>query len=204
MGEPKALVTVAGVPMARRVADALSAAGAEPVVLQGGPRSTGDVLGLPVVADEWPGEGPLAALATATAWAADLGAVLVVVAACDQPSLTASSIRSLVDAATGPGARSGTPVAGTVAVTPDGRRHPFPSVWATSAAPALRGLVAQGARRADAAWGLGVAEVAVEPGLVVDIDTPGELRAHRADRAGRGGTSDPRAASTTGEDHPFP
>lgn len=186
--------------MARRVADVLADAGAQPVVLQGGPRSTGEALGLSVLDDEWPGEGPLAALATATAWAAAGGAELVVVAACDQPALTSPVVRTMVDALVG-AVTPGRGVGGSVAITPDGRRHPFPSVWATRIAPTLRSKVERGERRADGAWSEGVIEVAVTPGVLVDLDTPEDLLAHRAARHAAGGTG---PGPTAAPDQRFP
>ncbi len=59
MGRTKALVEVDGTPMASRVADALSAAGCEPVVLYGGDPIELAPLDRPVLPDRYPGEGPL-------------------------------------------------------------------------------------------------------------------------------------------------
>lgn len=168
MGREKAAVEVAGAPMAARVAAAMRAAGATPIAVVGGRGGLARPLGLDHVEDRWPGEGPLAGLATATRWAAAEGALWVLVAACDQPNLRPRLLRDLVAAVDDV-------VAGAVTVTPDGREHPFPSAWRTSSAPDLERLVEAGARRADAAFALGVASVAADPLEVVDVDRPEDV-----------------------------
>ncbi len=72
-GIDKALVEVGGVAMARRVADALRAGGAEPVVAVGGDRSALGRIGLDGVDDRHPGEGPLGGVCTALAAAERAG-----------------------------------------------------------------------------------------------------------------------------------
>lgn len=172
MGSAKPLVDVAGRPLAARVAEALEAAGASPVVLVGGPDAVGRALGRVVVADRWPGEGPLGGIASAVAWArTQADADLVVVAACDQPGLTPATVSALIDALTAPDS----PVAGAVVATSDGRRHPFPAVWRVSAADDLMALVASGARRADAGHALGVTTVTRPASELVDLDTPADV-----------------------------
>ena len=85
MGRDKALLEVDGQPMAVRVADALTGAGASEVFCVGGDADGLRVHGLRVVPDERPGEGPLGGLVTALRAARY---DLVVVLACDlvQPS----------------------------------------------------------------------------------------------------------------------
>ncbi|MGN6693656.1 MAG: molybdenum cofactor guanylyltransferase, partial [Aquihabitans sp.] len=126
------------------------------------------------VPDRWPGEGPLAGLATAVAaGAASEGVAIVVVAACDQPDLPAELVADLVHAlAAGPAEAAASAVR-----SPDGRLHPFPSAWRTSVAGDLGRRVEAGERRADAAFALGhVIEVAGDPGLLHDLDTPDDVR----------------------------
>ena len=65
MGQDKALVELDGTALARRVADALAAAGAGRVVAVGGDTDALSARGLRVVPDRWPGEGPLGGLLTA-------------------------------------------------------------------------------------------------------------------------------------------
>ena len=62
MGSDKALIEIDGRPMARRVADGLSAAGAATVVAIGGDERALRASGLEVRPDRWPGEGPLGAV----------------------------------------------------------------------------------------------------------------------------------------------
>lgn len=178
MGRSKATVEVAGVPMATRVADAMRSAGAATVVLGGGSPAEGAELGLEVVADRWPGEGPLAGMATAVRWAAEEDAEIVLLAACDQPNLSTALFTHLAEALSDSAYPS---VTGSVVVTPDGRIHPFPAAWRTSSAPSLEQLVEDGQRRADAALVLGIATVDAGFGAVIDVDRPDDLPA--AERA---------------------
>jgi molybdopterin-guanine dinucleotide biosynthesis protein A len=64
MGRDKALVEVDGLPMASRVAAALTAAGCRSAVAVGGDAAVHARLGLSSVPDRWPGEGPLGAIVT--------------------------------------------------------------------------------------------------------------------------------------------
>jgi len=65
MGTDKALIEVRGRAMALVVAEALGGAGCEPVWCQGGDEVALSALGLDVVGDEQPGEGPLVATLSA-------------------------------------------------------------------------------------------------------------------------------------------
>ncbi len=93
MGTDKALLEIGGIAMARRVGDALAGAGATEVVAVGGDAAGLARLGLPTVADDHPGHGPLAAVVTALAHAVD---DVVVVLACDLPSVSADLVGHLV------------------------------------------------------------------------------------------------------------
>jgi len=95
MGRDKALLAVDGRPMALRVADALTDAGAAEVFLVGGDV---DLRGLRLVPDTHTGEGPLDGLVTALR-AAEHN--MVVVLACDLLEPSSIAIRRLVDGATG-------------------------------------------------------------------------------------------------------
>lgn len=92
MGRDKAFVEVDGVPMVRRVALALAAAGCDPVRCQGGDRERLRALGLEADPDPQPGGGPVAALAAVVA--RHPGGVLV--AACDLPELDPGRLRELI------------------------------------------------------------------------------------------------------------
>lgn len=204
MGEVKALVDADGTPLAARVGAVLAAAGSDPVVVIGGDPAWSDRLGLDQVADRWPGIGPLGGLATAVAWTTERGGAgrradgtdpeevdraagagggaIVVVAACDQPDLHAATIEALVRALAG----APTSVGAAALVTPDGRRHPFPSAWRSQEAGALVELVESGARRADAAFGVtGLVEVSSGLEELADLDTPADVATWRQTRRSR-------------------
>lgn len=113
MGRDKALLRVRGVALARRVADVLAAAGAEPVVAVGGALDELGALGLLAIPDAEHGAGPLAAVAGAARNLPD--ASVVVVAACDLPELGPGAVTTLVDALlAAPTALAAVPVSGGV------------------------------------------------------------------------------------------
>lgn len=135
MGVDKALLRVAGVPMAARVARALADGGCDRVVLVGGDRERLAGLGWPWVADRWPGEGPLGGVLTALA---ECGAD-VVVAACDLPDLDADTVRLVLDAARQP------PTVEVVVAATD-RMEPMLAWWSGTARPGLETAWAHGTR----------------------------------------------------------
>lgn len=161
-GTDKALAEVDGRPMASHIIDALRAGGADPVVAVGG--TAGNQLGVPTVADRFPDEGPLAALATALLWA-DRG--LVVVTSCDVPLLSGRHVADLVAAAS---------VDRAAVATIDGRAQPSLACWPASFGSAVLGLVNAEVRRWRGAldavpW----VEVPLPPEAVADADTPDDL-----------------------------
>ncbi len=100
MGRDKALIQVGETTMVERVCAVLAAAGCDPVVLVGGDRSRlTAATGREVVADTWPGEGPLGGVIDAVRWFAARGAEAVVVAACDLPDLTVEAVHAVADGA---------------------------------------------------------------------------------------------------------
>lgn len=173
----KALAEVDGVPMARRVADALLAGGAERVILIGGDPGRLSSLRLALVPDHHPGAGPLGGLLTALAVGADAGAGIVVVAPCDQPRLDGPTVAALANAL------SAAPASVAAAVgTAGGVRHVLPVAVrpqaATAPAAALAAAFAKGARSLrDGLGTLAVLEVECgDPAPFLDVDTPAELR----------------------------
>lgn len=95
MGHDKALLEVDGVAMARRVADALVAAGAGRVAAVGGDEPRLAALGLDTCTDRWPGAGPLGGLLTALD---DPGtAAVAVVLSCDLLAPDPAAIARLVE-----------------------------------------------------------------------------------------------------------
>lgn len=190
MGTDKALLAVGRRPMALRVALALQGAGASPVVAVGGDRPALEALGLATVADECPGEGPLAAVATVLRAGRPLAIApvdrarhrpearpgddaIVLVAACDLVSPSSSAFGATVRAlAAMPAADAAVPVA-------DGRRQWDQAAWRLRALPLLDAQLEQGERsirRAVAASGLVVREVhGLDPAALADADTPDDL-----------------------------
>lgn len=168
-GADKALAPIGDTMMGAIVVNALRDAGLDPVVALGG--TAGPTLNLITVPDRWPGEGPLAALATILRWARQ-GRVLVV--PCDLPRLNAAVVRTLVDAADALDAveRAGTAVIATVDGVP---RHSV-GVWPTAWSVPIRRMVADGERRFAAALDAGPwIGVAVPAPALADADTPEEL-----------------------------
>lgn len=94
MGADKATLEIDGVPMARRVADALRTAGASSVVAIGGDGAALQRVGLDVRADQHPGEGPLGAVVHGLALSPDPAAAVL---ACDLLRPDAAVIGQLVE-----------------------------------------------------------------------------------------------------------
>jgi molybdopterin-guanine dinucleotide biosynthesis protein A len=132
MGADKALLEIEGRALAARVADALSPV-CGTVSLVGDPARYGH-LGLRVVPDAFPGEGPLAGIEAALA---ATSAEKNLIVACDMPALHPETLESLfaVDA--------------DIAVPQyeDGRLEPLCSVFTRRCHPAIREALESGIRR---------------------------------------------------------
>jgi len=165
MGADKSILEYEGVPMARRVAEALAAGGCGDVVAVGGAPEALAALGLRVVPDARPGEGPLAAIASAVSSA---GARAMVVAACDLPKLTGGVVaRTLAALRAGRGAAM---------ATSDGR-HALCVALTPEAARSLVSLVAAGERSLGPALAtIGASPVEVDAELLVNVNTPDDVR----------------------------
>ena len=125
-------------------------------------------LGLEVVVDQWPGEGPLGGLTTAVAWSPE---PLVVVAACDQPWLDAATVVRLVGAHA-----TGTAIVASVSSV-DGVVQPLPGVYRRNLLPALVGSMDAGRRALKEALELGpISVVPLGDGRTVrDVDRVSDL-----------------------------
>ncbi len=165
-GSPKALAqTGQATTMGARVVAAMRSADLDPVIAVGG--GVAAELGLPHVADLWPGQGPLGGVATILLWA-KRGAVLV--SPCDLPFLSAQDVRKLVSA------HLDQPDASVVA-TVDGKRQIQLICMPATHGPAVRDLINDGLRRYNALLGVGRwIEVEVDPWSLADADTPEELK----------------------------
>lgn len=152
--------------MAVRVATALACAGVDPVVAVGGDEPALVALGLTVVPDAHPGEGPLGAVVTALRVATR---PVLVVAACDLAFVDEASVRAVRAALADPSV--------DVAVARTDRLEPLLSAWRVApAGEACAAAFAAGERAVHRALGrLRVAEVAVEPGALRNVNRPGDL-----------------------------
>lgn len=167
MGADKAFVAYLGVPMALCVATALRGAGCVDIVAVGGDADRLHRLGFDVVADGWPGDGPVGGVVTALEHFAMHDAVVVV--ACDLPLLTAATVEGLLASlAAAPDALA------AVAVTD--RVQPLCVAWRPAAAAPLRLALLAGERRLqDILARLAVVKLSVNPQDLENVNTPSDL-----------------------------
>jgi molybdopterin-guanine dinucleotide biosynthesis protein A len=174
MGSDKALAEIEGLPMAIRVAEAVGKV-CGPVSLVGDPARYGR-LGLPVVADHFPGFGPLAGIEAALS-ATDAEWNLIV--ACDMPALEETTLEGLF-------------AAGGDCALPEyenGQLEPLCAVYNRRCHAAVRNALESGVRRItdalrSAAPPLALRYVRVdhsEP--FANLNTPSELRAYERRRS---------------------
>jgi molybdopterin-guanine dinucleotide biosynthesis protein A len=167
MGRDKALMEIDGVAMARRVADALVAAGCSEVVAIGGDAGALAALGLDVIADEWPGEGPVGGVRTALAARPDADAVVVV--ACDTPWLDAATVSTLLAAL-----QQDPSLLAVVARTD--RVEPLCAAWRPAALAGVAAAMDTGERRLHAVLaGMSVATVPVPPDVLRNVNAPTDV-----------------------------
>ncbi len=183
MGTDKALLELDGAVLARRVADALVAAGCAPVVAIGGDAGRLTAHGLAVIADRHPGEGPLGAIITALEHAEPLEVDVVVVLACDLADADPRAVAAVLE-----------PFAADPsldAVVPRGpqRRHMHHAAWHRRALPTLRAAFAAGERAPrrvlDRLHVLELPIADLDPRWLADLDTPDDVERRRAGGAGR-------------------
>lgn len=175
MGRDKALIVLDGRPLAVRVAEALTRAGAGRVAAIGGDGAALAAAGLDHVPDGWPGAGPLGGVVTALRWARRVAErpEAVVVAACDLLAPSAAALEATV-AGLGrdPSADVAVPVVGH-------RRQWVHGAWRPRAERPLAEQLERGRRAIHAAVaGARLAVVEVEglpPGALADADVPGDL-----------------------------
>jgi molybdopterin-guanine dinucleotide biosynthesis protein A len=180
MGADKALLLIDGVVLARRVHDALVAAGCDPVVAIGGDPEALGAHGLTVVPDRFPGAGPLGALVTTLEHLADR-ADIVVVLACDLPDADPRAVRAVCAPFSAP---DGADV-DVVVPRGDERRHMHHAAWRTRVAPRLAEAFDAGERAPRRVLSrLRVVELPVtgmlDPAWLADLDEPTDLAARLA------------------------
>ncbi len=171
MGRDKALLTVDGRPLARRVADALTEAGAASVVAIGGDVAGLRASGLRAEPDRWPDEGPLGALVQSLERAPD-GTDAVAVLACDLVRPDADAVATMV-------ALLGRGTDDVVVPRVGDRPQWLHAVWRPRVSRLLGDVFASGERSIHgAARGLGVRFTdRIDPAVLVDADTPQDLPA---------------------------
>jgi molybdopterin-guanine dinucleotide biosynthesis protein A len=151
-GEDKARAKLAGQPILARMCALLSAVTGNACVVA--PPGRYEDLGLPLLADRWPGEGPLGGIITAlrhtreTGSAADWNLIL----SCDMPFLTPEWLAFLVGHATASDAQALVPQSAH-------GREPLCACWRTSAVEEIQAAFAGGMRRVNDALRLLHAEV---------------------------------------------
>ena len=165
MGTDKAFLEIDGVPMARRVADALADAGCSTVYAVGGDSTRLRRLGFVTLADQFPGEGPLGGIVTALHLAISPTDV-VVVAACDMPSLDGATLQHLL-------AELGD---ADIAMAHSDRLEPLCSCWRGTVLDHLRSEFEHGVRAVrDAVAQLDVVLVQVATDAISNLNTPADL-----------------------------
>lgn len=178
MGRDKALIALDGRALARRVADAVRAAGATGVVAVGGDTEALRAQGLATVPDQVAGAGPLTGIVTALAHHRSAG--IVFVAGCDLVDPSAAAVAATVRAlAAAPDGDVAVPVV-------EGRRQWMHAAWRGRAGMPLGAAFEAGERAVHAAVSAGalrVVDVDLDPAAVADADQPSDLPA-RADPRG--------------------
>lgn len=134
MGADKALVPLAGRPLAAHVADRLSPQVTALAISANGDPARLAFLGLPVLADAPPSRGPLSGVLAALLWARAQGATGLVTSAVDTPFLPADLAARLCEAGHGHLALARS----------EGRVHPTAALWPTALTGDLQAFLASG------------------------------------------------------------
>lgn len=163
-GSNKALADADGSLLGVVAVEALRGAGVDPVVAVGGSASAAAELGLVLVADQYPGEGPLGGTATALSY---FTTSHVVLCACDLPLLQADDVRALC--------RGLEPGVGRVSAV-EGVPQLSLACWPTDMYAKVLAAVRSGKRRWDTLLDLApYSLIEVRPQAVVDADDPHTL-----------------------------
>lgn len=174
MGEDKALLELDGRALALRAADEVAKVCGS-VALVGDP-SRYVPLGLPVVADHFPGQGPLAGIdAALSATEADWNLIV----ACDMPSLNSAWLDTLFSTA-----EAAEEVDAVVPEHADGKREPLCAVYHRRCGAAVRKALENGVRGViEMHSGLDPSRVRYvrvhQPEQFANLNTPAELKRYR-------------------------
>ena len=171
MGRDKATLLLDGVPLARRVADALVAAGATSIRAIGGDATGLAACGLSVEPDRRPGEGPLGAVVAALR-DGDPSIDVVVVLACDLWNIGPGEVQALVRAL----ARRDD-AAAAAPPSDDGRPQLLTAAYRRGVADRLEAAFDRGERAVRRAFdgAIWVPVGGLDPGRIVDADEPWQL-----------------------------
>ena len=175
MGRTKAVIEVGGRRMIDRVLDAALDAGCDPVVVVGGDSDELAPLAVPLLADRYPGEGPLGGVITAleaapTGIAGRSHGVLVL--PCDTPLVTAEALAPLIER------WREDPGVDVVLARSDGGREPMCAIWSTAAlAPARRRFDAGERTLHRVLDELRCNEVTIDATALRNVNAPGDLDA---------------------------
>ena len=180
-GRDKALVELGGKPMLLRMAELLRTVDATGAIV--GPPERYAGFGLPMVADRWPGAGPLGGIATALFQTAETmpGREWNLILGCDLPLLTREWLKYLAD-------RARASCAHAIVPRTRGGYEPLCACYRTSAAPALAAAIGRGQLKITDALSALEVEVLDEPHwkrfdsagrLFWNMNTPAEYEAIR-------------------------
>ena len=168
MGSTKALIEVDGRRMADSVIDAARSLGADPVVLLGGDAGELSLLSAPVVADRYPGEGPVGGVLGALRHFEHI-ADRVLVLPCDLAHVTAATLTPLLEAEAGDGFSQ-------VWVAAHDRLEPMVAIWSIDAIAPIQELFDSGERALHLVIGeLPHVAVTVDASGLTNINTPDQL-----------------------------
>lgn len=171
MGADKAFLEVGGRQLIASALMALSGASQRLVVGGTDPRLGRAAVAADArhVADQWPGEGPLGAVATALGLARY---PVTVILPCDLPAISAADVAALVRAVR----EAPSATAPSAAVFTDQRRHYLPLAIDTAAAALAERLFESGQRAvASLLDEAEVVDVPAPPSAVADFDSPEDL-----------------------------
>jgi molybdenum cofactor guanylyltransferase len=163
MGRNKALLELDGVALAVRTAKLVESVSGTPAAIIGAPDAYGS-LGLQVIGDDFPGAGPLGAVATALRASSAAWNLIV---ACDLPYLTREWLEYLIG-------RAGASKADAVVPMNELGAEPLCAMYNKSCEPAIRAALVRGTRKVtDGLAGLRVESI--EPSAWKAFDSEGFL-----------------------------
>jgi len=169
MGRDKALLEENGVTLVARVADVVSSVAGNATIVAPVGRYEG--LGVPVLNDSWPGEGPLGGILTALS---QNKAEWNLIVAVDMPHLDSGYLQTLLTAA-GQGRET------VIPAHANGDMEPLCGVYHSSALHELRRFFDSGGRRVkDALQTIPLRTVPAAAGILANVNTPEQWEAAKS------------------------